>query len=48
VTLTSSDSNASIANDNGADRGNLTLIGGTRTLSSFTFKTAGNSHDYGE
>src|SRR5262249_15673727 len=33
--------NASIADDNGATAGNLTLVAGTRTLSSFTFKTAG-------
>src|SRR5262249_13002323 len=41
VTITSSDSNASITDDNGATAGNLTLLSGTRTLSSFTFKTAG-------
>src|SRR5207249_4686832 len=39
--ITSSDSNAAIADDNGATAGNLTLVAGTRTLSSFTFKTAG-------
>lgn len=41
VTITSSDANATIANDNGATAGNITLVAGTRTLSSFTFKTAG-------
>src|SRR5207249_1402486 len=41
VTITSTDSNAVIADDNGATAGNLTLVAGTRTLSSFTFKTAG-------
>src|SRR5207253_4970768 len=41
VTITSSDSNAVIADDNGATAGNLTLVSGTRSLSSFTFKTAG-------
>src|SRR5439155_11516863 len=41
VNITSSDSNAAIADDNGATAGNLTLVAGTRTLSSFTFKTAG-------
>src|SRR5207248_1746997 len=40
VTITSTDSNAAIADDNGATPGNLTLVAGTRTLSSFTFKTA--------
>src|SRR5207249_580928 len=38
---TTTDANASIADDNGATTGNLTLLAGTRTLSSFTFKTAG-------
>src|SRR5439155_1727485 len=41
VNITSSDSNAAIADDNGGTAGNLTLVAGTRTLSSFTFKTAG-------
>jgi hypothetical protein len=41
VTLTSSDSNATIADDNGGTTGNMTLVSGSRTLSSFTFKTAG-------
>src|SRR6185295_8538783 len=41
VTITSSDANAAIADDNGATAGNLTLVAGTRTLSSFTFKTSG-------
>jgi len=41
VTITSSDSNAAIADDNGATAGNITLVSGTRSLSSFTFKTAG-------
>jgi hypothetical protein len=41
VTLTSSDSNAAIADDNGGTTGNMTLVAGTRTLSSLTFKTAG-------
>src|SRR5207249_1426889 len=41
VSISSSDSNASIADDNGVPAGNLTLVSGTRTLSSFTFKTAG-------
>src|SRR5207249_3253795 len=41
VTITSTDSNAAIADDNGATAGNLTLVAGTRTLSGFTFKTAG-------
>jgi hypothetical protein len=41
VTITSSDSNALIAEDNGATTGNLTLVSGAGTLSSFTFKTAG-------
>src|SRR5207247_2544173 len=40
VTIGSSDSNATIADDDGASAGNLTLVAGTRTLSSFTFKTA--------
>src|SRR5213078_3234451 len=30
-----------IANDNGVTAGNLSLVAGTGTLSSFTFKTAG-------
>src|SRR5438034_710141 len=41
VTITSSDANAVIANDNGVTAGNLSLVAGTGTLSSFTFKTAG-------
>src|SRR5262249_52198312 len=41
VTITASDSNAAIADDNGGTTGNMTLVAGTRTLSSFTFKTAG-------
>src|SRR5207247_864759 len=41
VTITSSDANATIADDNGATAGNLTLVAGTRALSSFTFKTVG-------
>src|SRR5207249_3295363 len=41
VTITSSDANATIADDNGATAGNLTLVAGTRALSSLTFKTAG-------
>src|SRR5204862_2772722 len=41
VTITSSDANATIADDNGVTAGNLTLVAGTGTLSSFTFKTAG-------
>src|SRR5206468_11921141 len=41
VTLTTTDSNATIADDNGGSTGNMTLVSGTRTLSSLTFKTAG-------
>src|SRR5439155_1156023 len=41
VTITSSDGNATIADDNGATPGNLSLVAGTQTLSSFTFKTGG-------
>src|SRR6185295_9543445 len=41
VTITSSDANATIADDNGGTAGNLTLVAGTRALSSFTFKTVG-------
>src|SRR5207249_9567005 len=41
VTISSSDANAVIAEDNGATTGNMTLVAGTGTLSSFTFKTAG-------
>src|SRR5439155_507415 len=41
VTITGSDSNAAIADDNGVTSGNLTLVAGTGALSSFTFKTAG-------
>src|SRR5438046_10673992 len=40
-TITSSDATATIADDNGATAGNLTLVAGTRALSSFTFKTVG-------
>src|SRR5258708_25554454 len=42
VTITSSDSNATIADDNGATAGNLTLVSATRTLSGFTFRTEGS------
>src|SRR5439155_11099599 len=41
VTITATDSNASIADDNGGTTGNMTLVAGTRTLSSLTFKTTG-------
>src|SRR6185295_14682259 len=41
ITLTTSDGNAMVADDNGANPGQLTLVAGTKTLSSFTFKTAG-------
>src|SRR5439155_1099548 len=41
VTITTTDTNAAIADDNGATTGNLTLLAGTRALSSFTFKTTG-------
>src|SRR5205814_2000115 len=41
VIISSSDSTASFADDNGATAGNLSLVSGTRTLSSFTFKSAG-------
>src|SRR5206468_9257592 len=41
ATITSSDANAAIADDNGATTGNVTLASGTAALSSFTFKTAG-------
>jgi hypothetical protein len=41
VVITSSDANATIADDNGGAAGNLTLVGGVGTLSSFTFKAAG-------
>src|SRR5438093_7980725 len=41
VTITSSDANAAIADDNSATTGNVTLASGTAALSSFTFKTAG-------
>ncbi len=41
VTITSSDANAAIADDNGGTAGNMTLVSGARTLSTFTFKTAG-------
>src|SRR5213079_987564 len=33
--------NAAIADDNASTAGNLTLVAGTRALSSLTFKTAG-------
>src|SRR5256714_752635 len=39
--ITSSDANATIADDNGATAGNMTLVAGTRALSTFTFKTVG-------
>src|SRR5206468_4110469 len=42
VTITTSDSNAAIADDNGGTPGNMTLVSGTRSLSSFLFKTAGS------
>src|SRR5207248_2413958 len=41
VTISSTDTNAVSADDNGAIAGNMTLVAGTRTLSSFTFKTVG-------
>src|SRR5207249_5286020 len=41
VTIGSTDANATIADDNGATAGNMTLVAGTRALSSFTFKTVG-------
>src|SRR6266581_3537645 len=41
VTITSSDANAAIADDNGGTAGNITLVAGTATLSSLTFNTAG-------
>src|SRR5439155_16245404 len=41
VTISSSDTSATIADDNGGTAGNMTLVSGTRTLTSFTFKTAG-------
>src|SRR5205823_12050594 len=41
VTISSTDTNAISADDNGGTAGNMTLVAGTRTLSSFTFKTAG-------
>src|SRR5207247_4260719 len=41
VTITSTDANATIADDNGATAGNLSLVAGTASLSSFTFKAAG-------
>src|SRR5205823_3660483 len=41
VTITTSDANAAIADDNGPTAGNLTLVAGTGALSSFTFKTTG-------
>src|SRR5258708_11896303 len=42
VSISSSDPNAAIADDNGANSGNMTLASGTRTLSTLTFKTTGN------
>src|SRR5262249_17169977 len=42
VTITSSDASATIADDNGATAGNMSLVSGTRALSSFTFKTVGS------
>src|SRR5207247_9525601 len=41
ITISSSDTNAVASDDNGATAGNMTLSGGTRTLTNFTFKTAG-------
>src|SRR5207249_7769126 len=41
VTISSTDTNAISADDNGVTAGNLTLVAGTGTLSSFTFRTAG-------
>src|SRR5204862_497551 len=41
VTITSTDPNATIADDNGGTAGNITPGRATRPLSSFTFKTAG-------
>src|SRR2546426_1615312 len=41
VTITSSDTNAIAADDNGGAAGNMTLAAGTGALSSFTFKTSG-------
>src|SRR5213078_1844724 len=42
VTITSTDANAVIVDDNGGGTaGTLTLVAGTGTLSSFTFQTAG-------
>src|SRR5262249_52345115 len=41
VTITSSDANAVISNDNGTNAGNITLVAGTAVLSNFTFKAAG-------
>src|SRR5439155_883648 len=41
VTITTTDSNASVADDNGGATGNMTLVSGTSTLSSLTFKTTG-------
>ena len=41
VRITSSDATALIADDNGGAAGNITLAGGTGTLSSFTFRTRG-------
>src|SRR5207244_12527003 len=37
VTITSTDSSATIADDNGATAGNMSLVSGTRTLSRFVF-----------
>src|SRR5436190_2941022 len=41
VTLTTTDSNASVADDNSGATGNMSLVSGSGTLSSLTFKTAG-------
>jgi len=43
VVITSSDTNAVVADDNGDTAGQVTLVAGTATLSSFTFKTAGTN-----
>ncbi len=41
VAIASSDPGAVVSDDNGVQPGNVTLVGGTGTLSSFTFFTAG-------
>src|SRR5207247_7154982 len=41
VIITSSDSSATMADDNGVNAGNLTLSAGSGTLSSFTFNVSG-------